>query len=177
MSEQAEDATAPDDCVDDVCELPGAPVDGAATAAIAADLTVEDDPEAFMEFAAERGWGDGLPLIPPTPERVDRALAGLPAQIDPDEIIATLPPRGGLVTRRSLAAEASSRRSALPVAAAAPVVRLRAASMECLRTAFRGIYSKQIKPESPCAIPRRLRSDPLNYALPQAKAEHLAEGP
>jgi hypothetical protein len=42
---------------------------------------VEDDPSAFQQFAVERGWGDGLPLIPPTPQRVERyvAASNLPA--------------------------------------------------------------------------------------------------
>jgi len=107
MSDQVKDIPLAADCEDDVCALPGAPVEGAASAPIAADVTIQDDdPEAFMAFADERGWGDGLPLIPPTPARVDRALAALPASIDPDEIIATLPPRGGLVTRRALAVNA-----------------------------------------------------------------------
>ena len=34
-------------------------------------LTVDDDPIALMDAYAERGWGDGLPLIPPTSARVD----------------------------------------------------------------------------------------------------------
>ena len=40
-----------------------------------------DDPAEFMAWATAQGWGDGLPLIPPTPERVARftAAAGRPA--------------------------------------------------------------------------------------------------
>ena len=52
-----------------------------------------EDPEALREGYAERGWGDGLPLVAPTPERVDAMLAG--SRGDPDEPIATLPPRSG----------------------------------------------------------------------------------
>ena len=29
------------------------------------------DPDAVRDCYAERGWGDGLPLVAPTPERVD----------------------------------------------------------------------------------------------------------
>lgn len=118
MSDQAEapnDKTVPetpkaileDACEEDVCELPGAPTAGPATLRIEPDIALpDDDPEAFLDFAEAQGWGDGLPLIPPTKERVDRVLAQLPEAIDPDEVIATLPPRGGLVTRRVLAVNA-----------------------------------------------------------------------
>lgn len=115
MSEQSEtpnDNAAPqaiaiDACEEDVCELPGAPTTGPTSLRIDPDISLsDDDPEAFLDFAEAQGWGDGLPLIPPTPERVDRVLAQLPASVDPDEVIATLPPRGGLVTRRVLAVNA-----------------------------------------------------------------------
>jgi hypothetical protein len=33
---------------------------------------VPADAEAFYSFAELRGWGDGLPLVPPTPERCRR---------------------------------------------------------------------------------------------------------
>ena len=38
----------------------------------------------------DRGWSDGLPLIPPTIERVKAMLAGTERR--PDEIIAVVPP-------------------------------------------------------------------------------------
>src|SRR5262249_30311154 len=47
----------------------------------------------------------GLPLVPPTPERVEAMLAGTPAG-RADEVIATLPPRHGEATRRILAVNA-----------------------------------------------------------------------
>ena len=28
----------------------------------------DDDPEAVYEFLCSKGWSDGLPVIPPTPE-------------------------------------------------------------------------------------------------------------
>ncbi len=122
-------------CEEDVCALPGAEVDGPAIAVTQADVPLaDDDPEAFLEFAEARGWGDGLPLIPPTPERVDRTLESLPPGIDPDEVLTALPPRGGLVTRRTLAVNAvmaGCRPETLPVlttairALARPEVNLR----------------------------------------------------
>jgi hypothetical protein len=65
-------------------------------------------PETLLELFEKRGWGDGLPLVAPTPERVDemlRAGAEEPTPA-PDEIIATLPPRQGQATRRLLAVNA-----------------------------------------------------------------------
>ena len=35
-----------------------------------------DGLEAFNTLFLARGWGDGLPLVPPTPERVKAMLAG-----------------------------------------------------------------------------------------------------
>jgi hypothetical protein len=46
----------------------------------------EDDAEA----AFERGWSDGLPVVPPTPERVARMLAGTTR--DAAEVVAVVPP-------------------------------------------------------------------------------------
>ncbi|MGH3327291.1 MAG: thioredoxin family protein [Streptomycetales bacterium] len=49
-----------------------------------ADL--EDEPEAFHD----RGWSDGLPVVPPTEARVLRMLEGTTR--GPDEIVAVVPP-------------------------------------------------------------------------------------
>lgn len=62
----------------------------------------DDDPVALVELYADHGWGDGLPLVAPTPERVDAMLAGS----DADEVIAVLPPRSGRATRRVIAVNA-----------------------------------------------------------------------
>jgi hypothetical protein len=64
-----------------------------------------DDPEAVLELYARHGWGDGLPLVAPTRERVDAMLAAL-GDVDPDEVLATLPPRFGEATRRVVAVNA-----------------------------------------------------------------------
>lgn len=65
----------------------------------------EDSPEAVAALYEQHGWGDGLPLVAPTPERVDAMLAAL-GPVDPDEVLATLPPRDGEATRRVLAVNA-----------------------------------------------------------------------
>jgi hypothetical protein len=42
-----------------------------------------------MEAMFDRGWSDGLPLVPPTPERVLRMLAGTAR--DPQEVVGLVP--------------------------------------------------------------------------------------
>jgi len=48
--------------------------------------SLEDPFEAMFD----RGWSDGLPLVPPTPERVERMLAATTRS--PSDIVATIPP-------------------------------------------------------------------------------------
>ena len=43
-----------------------------------------------MEAMFDRGWTDGLPVVPPTPARVMRMLAGTTRS--PDEVVAIVPP-------------------------------------------------------------------------------------
>jgi hypothetical protein len=50
------------------------------------------------------GWTDGLPVVPPTPERVDEMLGSAVARRD--EVIAVLPPTGGVATLEKIAANA-----------------------------------------------------------------------
>ncbi|MFT3964673.1 MAG: hypothetical protein QM690_02170 [Sphingobium sp.] len=52
-------------------------------------LEVQDDIGAFTDFSLEQGWGDGLPLVPPTDARV----RGFLSENDryPDELIAKMP--------------------------------------------------------------------------------------
>jgi len=49
-----------------------------------------DDYADPVEAAYERGWSDGLPVVPPTPERVWRMLQGTTRQ--PDEVVGIVPP-------------------------------------------------------------------------------------
>ena len=65
---------------------------------------VPDDPEAIFEYALEQGWSDGLPLIPPTPERVERMLAG--TRRSPAALVARLDPRQGEATVERVAINA-----------------------------------------------------------------------
>jgi hypothetical protein len=59
-------------------------------------LEVPDDPEEIYNFYYQRGWTDGLPIIPPTEERVLRMLQG--TKRDAAETLGTLPPSGNDAT-------------------------------------------------------------------------------
>lgn len=64
----------------------------------------DPSPEWLADLYESRGWGDGLPLVPPTEPRVEAMLQH--ADGDPDEILFTLQPRAGIVTRRVAAVNA-----------------------------------------------------------------------
>lgn len=64
----------------------------------------DTSPEAMDAWLAAHGWGDGLPVVPPTVERVDRMLAAAGGAAD--EPIGLLYPRAGVVTRRVAAVNA-----------------------------------------------------------------------
>lgn len=60
--------------------------------ALAADRVVVDtDGEAIYELSLRDRWGDGLPLLAPTEERVRRLLAATPWHAD--DVICVLPPK------------------------------------------------------------------------------------
>jgi hypothetical protein len=64
----------------------------------------DDDPEAVFEFLCAKGWSDGLPVIPPTPERIERMLAY--CDRDLDRPVVKIPPRYGAATPVRIAANA-----------------------------------------------------------------------
>ena len=64
----------------------------------------DDDVAAVSREFADRGWSDGLPVIPPTEARVAAMLAGTPR--DPLEVIGILPPRRGEATVHAIAVNA-----------------------------------------------------------------------
>jgi len=63
-----------------------------------------EDLLAFQAFMMERGWGDGLPMIPATAERVLAMIAG--AGRPADDLVAILPPRLGRATVERVAINA-----------------------------------------------------------------------
>jgi hypothetical protein len=62
------------------------------------------DERAVQELFIQRGWGDGLPVVPPTPERVERFVAatGLPA----DRVLGVLPEQARELTLEKVAINA-----------------------------------------------------------------------
>lgn len=67
-------------------------------------LAVPDEYDDAFMFLYRRGWTDGLPVVPPTPERVERMLSAVPE--DPATVIAVVPPAQGEATLRVIAANA-----------------------------------------------------------------------
>ncbi|MQG56180.1 MAG: hypothetical protein FI710_14495, partial [SAR202 cluster bacterium] len=67
-------------------------------------LEVDDDFEAVQELYLERGWTDGLPVVPPTAERVEAMLAATP--LASQDIIGEIPPNWGSATVEKLAVNA-----------------------------------------------------------------------
>jgi len=67
-------------------------------------LEVENDSLAVNELYQERGWTDGLPIVPPTQERVREFLGW--TERDRYEVVAVLPPRQGEATVERLAINA-----------------------------------------------------------------------
>ncbi len=67
------------------CGPEGCEVDWLASQRHKADLDIE----AFTKFSLEKGWGDGLPMIPPTDAKVRGFLAENNRY--PDEVVARLP--------------------------------------------------------------------------------------
>lgn len=62
---------------------------------------VPDSFDAVQQLAIDRGWSDGLPVVPPTPDRVAKflAAAGLPADLE----LGAMPPGRGIATAENLA--------------------------------------------------------------------------
>ncbi|MCX7912117.1 MAG: hypothetical protein N2506_04055 [Dehalococcoidales bacterium] len=60
--------------------------------------------EAFNQDYLDRRWGDGLPLVPPTPESVKWMLSGTTRK--PDEVIGKISPKDGVATVEKIAINA-----------------------------------------------------------------------
>jgi hypothetical protein len=57
-----------------------------------------------IELFYEKGWTDGLPVIPPTEERIEAMLAA--ANLEPDTILGAIPERGRVFTAEVVAINA-----------------------------------------------------------------------
>jgi hypothetical protein len=67
-------------------------------------LNGPDDLEGVNRLFYSRGWTDGLPVIPPTPERYEKMLGD--RGLDPDELLARIEPRQGQATVAKVAINA-----------------------------------------------------------------------
>ncbi len=67
-------------------------------------VELDDDLESIQAYYELRGWSDGLPIIPPTVERVQRFVSFVDR--DPDDVVGTLAPRNGEATVERIAANA-----------------------------------------------------------------------
>lgn len=63
-----------------------------------------DETDDSIEACYQQGWTDGLPVVPPTPARVERMLSG--TNRNPDELIAPVPPKWGRATVEKIAINA-----------------------------------------------------------------------
>ena len=88
------------------------------------DIHIPAGDDAFdriNEIFYERGWTDGLPIVPPTEARVRAMLSGMPWR-NADDLINVVPPRMGHATLRQVAVNAvmaGCRPEYLPVVVAA----------------------------------------------------------
>src|SRR5205823_4530169 len=82
---------------------PATPTTAAPEAAVVVDAPADLD--AFQDFAVAEGWSDGLPVLPPTEERVARLLGRLAQRRE--EVVATLAPRRGIATLEAIAVNAA----------------------------------------------------------------------
>src|SRR5262249_20862295 len=63
-------------------------------------IAVEETTD-LVEFYFEKGWSDGLPVVPPTQEKIDAVVAALGG--DPGHVESKIAPRWGGLTREVLA--------------------------------------------------------------------------
>jgi hypothetical protein len=76
------------------------------TAALVAEqIEVASDPTTLYELSLEEHWGDGVPVLPPTDDRVLALLDATPYA--PDHVLGALPPQYGVATVELVAVNAA----------------------------------------------------------------------
>ena len=83
-------------------DTPGCTTQACGLRDMSADLQarrLEFDDATLQDACYERGWTDGLPIVPPTETRVKAMLAGMPWR-DAEAVIGVVPPRTAVVGRR-----------------------------------------------------------------------------
>jgi hypothetical protein len=71
---------------------------------VSAGVAFKGDLQEVQQFFYRRGWGDGLPIIPPTRSAVDEMLTG--TDLPPDHLVGKMMPRQGKVTVEKIAINA-----------------------------------------------------------------------
>lgn len=67
-----------------------------------ATVEVPADPGLMFQYFINRGWSDGLPVLPPTPAAIDAMLAG--TGLKKDDVLGIIPPLNGIATAERIAA-------------------------------------------------------------------------
>ena len=70
-----------------------------------ARIVLDGEVEAVNDWFYDQGWTDGLPIVPPTPDRVERTLAWTDRA--PDTELGPMPPKYGIATIEKLAVNAT----------------------------------------------------------------------
>jgi hypothetical protein len=68
-------------------------------------IEVPADADALYELSLVEGWGDGVPLLPPTDDAIEALLAGTPDAAE--HVLGVLPPQYGVATVELVAANAA----------------------------------------------------------------------
>jgi hypothetical protein len=118
-------------------------------------IELADEYEAVQEMFLARGWSDGLPIVPPTPQRVEAMMAA--TDLNSQDVVAELPPIWGAATIEKLAINAVMA-GCLP--AYFPVL---VAAIEAMSDPAFNLYAVQATTH-PCA-PLVIVNGPLRSAL------------
>ncbi len=118
-------------------------------------VEVDDDPAEFLKLATDAGWGDGLPLIPPTEARV-RAFVASSGHF-PDEVIAEIPPRNGRATVEKIAI------NAVMAGAPADAMPLLVASVDAMSDPLFNLFA--LNTTTSCVVPAMIVNGPVRHDL------------
>lgn len=90
--------TASDECSDYRLSEADGPTECTST------LEVPSDPSLMFQYFINRGWSDGLPVLPPTEAAIDAMIAA--SDLKKDELLGVIPPLNGIATTERVAANA-----------------------------------------------------------------------
>jgi hypothetical protein len=70
----------------------------------ASEVAVPADPALMFQYFVNRGWTDGLPVLPPTPAAIEAMLAG--SGLEKNQTLGVIPPVNGIAIVEKIAANA-----------------------------------------------------------------------